>query len=92
MPSGAPVGAGLTVAVNVTLCPDAAGFGLAVSAVVVTLRFTTSSTGADVEVANVEFPEYTAVIECDPVPSVDVVKVATPEAFTVPVPISVVPS
>ena len=38
LPSGEPVGAGLTVAVNVTVCPTPAGFGFAASVVVVPVK------------------------------------------------------
>jgi hypothetical protein len=37
VPKGAPVGAGVTVAVNVTGCPAIAGFGLTTKVVVVTV-------------------------------------------------------
>jgi hypothetical protein len=56
VPSGEPVGAGLTVAVNVTDWPLVAGFGEAVSAVVVTV-VTVSVRALEVEVANPALPE-----------------------------------
>jgi hypothetical protein len=81
------------VTVKVTVCPTAAGFGDAVIVSVVTTGpLIVCVTAVDVDAANVAFPEYTAVMLCDPELSAAVVNVATPEALTVPVPSSVAPS
>jgi hypothetical protein len=47
---------------------------------------------ADVLVESVLFPPYTAVIECEPTDNPEVLSVAKPEEFTVPVPNVVAPS
>ena len=53
-----PVGAGLMVAVNVTVSPEPDGFGEAVSVVVVpVLEVTVWMIALDVEVAKPTFPE-----------------------------------
>ena len=56
LPSGDPVGIGLTVAVNVTDCPKVAGFTDEVSAVVVT-AVTISVSALEVEVVYPVLPE-----------------------------------
>jgi len=59
------VGAGVTVAVNVTICPTAAGFREAVSLVLVGVNVNflmVSINGDEVEVPKPAFPEYTAVM------------------------------
>ena len=91
---GVPVGAGLTVAVNVTCCPATTGFGEAVSRVVVEVKpvpVTISVNVEDVEPANVALPEYAAVMEFAPKDRLLVVNVATPAEFTVTVPSNVAP-
>jgi hypothetical protein len=85
VPPGVPLDA-VTVAVNVTESPAIDGLRLEMTVVVVaTNAFTVCVNGADVLVANVAFPAYTAVMLRDPVASVDVVNVACP-ALNVPVP------
>ena len=90
MPSGAPVGAGATVAVSVTAAPAAAGFGETTSVVAVLVPEVIVSTNTlDVDVKNPALPEYTAVMLCAPTARLLVVNVATPEPSGVTVPSSV---
>ena len=63
-----------------------------VSAVVVLAWFTTWETAVEVLVVKSVSPTYTAVIECVPTDRLLVLKVATPEEFSVPVPIELLPS
>jgi len=56
LPNGDPVGAGLTVAVNVTDCPELAGLSEDVTVVVVEVLITSVRT-LEVEVAKPAFPE-----------------------------------
>ena len=56
-PRGAPVGAGVIVAVIVADCPKTSGFGKTVSAVLVGANVTVSMTAVEVEVANPALPE-----------------------------------
>jgi len=95
VPVGVPEVLGVIVAVNVTGEPlDAETAELINAVLVATAAFgvMVSATAADVLAAKLESPPYAAVIECDPTVSVDVVKVATPWLFNVPVPGAVVPS
>ena len=86
-PVGTPLpGFCVTVAVKVTLVPTFKLVALAIRAVAVCARLTVTVTAADVLPELFVSPPYTAVIECDPIASVAVVKVATPVAFSVPVP------
>jgi hypothetical protein len=73
-----------TVAVNVTVSPTSAELALDPSVVVVA-NVTVCASVVDVLVANVALPPYTAVIACEPLPSVAVENVALPELM-VPVP------
>jgi hypothetical protein len=57
VPSGEPVGVGLTLAVNATTWPTIEGFGLVARVVVVGVAVTVSFTGDDVEAVKLEFPE-----------------------------------
>lgn len=51
-----------------------------------------TETGLDVDAAKPVAPAYCATIECDPTARLEVVNVATPEAFSVPDPIVAPPS
>src|ERR1700733_11029447 len=89
VPVGVPVGTGEIVAVNVTAAPTVAGFGEPVRLVVVVVAaagLIVSVSALEVDVANPALPEYTAVIVRGPAARPLVVKVATPETVTVPVP------
>ena len=57
VPSDEPVGAGVTVAVSVTVWPNVAGLGEPASTVVVGARFTVNENALDVEVLNKVLPE-----------------------------------
>jgi len=57
---------GVTVAESVTDCPLVEGFGDAASAMIDTILLTVCGRTADVLVASLVSPLYTAVIECDP--------------------------
>ena len=87
------MGAGATVAVSVTDCPATAGFGNAVSTVVVlvTAPVIVSVYTIDVDPEKPVSPEYTAVSPSAPTGSVVVDDVATPDELTLPVPRSVSP-
>jgi hypothetical protein len=67
----------LTVAVNVTLCPNVLGFVALIRLVVLT-SLTCCVTVFDVDVALFASPLYAAVIECEPPVSVLVVQPALP--------------
>lgn len=67
------------------------GFRFEVTVVLVEYLFTTSETPADVLVANVVSPPYTALMVWEPAVNEAVVRVALPPA-SVPVPIVVAPS
>jgi hypothetical protein len=82
----------VTVAVNVTFVPTFTFAALAISAVDVCARLTVTVTAADVLAALLLSPPYTAVTECCPTASVEVVNVATPEPFSIPVPSVAAPS
>ena len=84
------MGAGVTVAVKVMLCPKTAGLGAAASAVLVATMAVTP-TAEDVEAANAVLPEYSAVIEFMPGERLEVIRVATPDELTFAVPSSVLP-
>jgi hypothetical protein len=93
VPVGTPLpGFCVTVAVNVTLVPTFTFAALATSAVEVCAIVTVSVTAFEVLAALLLSPAYTAVIECCPTASVDVVNAATPVPFSVPVPSVVDPS
>jgi len=82
----------VTLAVNVTLAPNVLGFTLDTIVVVLVAICTVCSSAADVLPLSFVSPPYTAVSVCAPTASVDVVSVAIPLAFNVPVPSGVVPS
>lgn len=82
VPSGAPVGAGVTVAVKVTGEPAAVAATSWVTAVVVAVLATVCTKLLDVLVANDVEPLYTALMVCAPPASALVVQVATPEALS----------
>jgi hypothetical protein len=90
VPAGVPVGAGVTVAVSVRLCPMMAGLGAAVRAVAVGTVAVTSN-AEEVEVVKAVLPEYSAVTMFVPGKRLDVVKAATPDELTFAVPSSVLP-
>jgi hypothetical protein len=93
VPVGTPLpGFCVTVAVKVTLAPTAGFNELAIIAVDVCATLTVTVTAFEVLPALLLSPPYTAVIECCPTASVEVVNVATPEPFSVPVPSIVAPS
>src|SRR5262249_43447280 len=89
---GPPVdgGAGVTVAVKVTVWPRPAGFGDAVSAVVVLACWTVTVMPAEVLGENCVLPWYCAVTVLTPNGSAVVTSEATPP-LSVPVPSDVVP-
>jgi hypothetical protein len=92
VPNGVPVGAGVTVAVNVTGCPAVAGFGATTNVVVVTVwALTCTITADEVEVANPALPEKTAVMLDGPSGRLLVVNVATPEELISAIPRDVAP-
>jgi hypothetical protein len=89
VPSEDPVGTGLTAAVKVTAAPTVAGFGEPVSDVVVVVAaagLIVSVRALEVDVANPVLPEYTAVMLYAAAVRLLVMKVATPDTLTVPVP------
>ena len=93
VPVGVPE-AVVTVAVKVTLCPNVDGLSDEVTVVVVVAgggAFTICVIAGDVLGALLALPLYVAVILCDPVVNVAVVKVAV-VPFNVPDPILVAPS
>jgi hypothetical protein len=94
VPPGVPAPGALavTVAVNVTACPNTEGLAEAVTIVLVPSALTVCASAADVLVLKLVSPPYTAVIECAPTPSVELVNVACPAPFSVPVPSVVEPS
>ena len=89
-----PGATGATVAVKVTDCPKAVAFEDELSVVVVLAWLTVCVKGLLLLSLAVKFvsPGYDAVIVWLPTPKAEVVKVATPLAFTVPVPRVAVPS
>jgi len=87
----APGAVAATVAVKVTDWPYTEGFALELRVVVVSALFTVWVSTALVLALKPEAPEYSAVIECVPTVSPDVLKLAWP-ALSVPVPSVVVPS
>ena len=96
VPVGVPLlgATALTVAVNVTDWPKTEGFCEEVSVVVVLAWFTACESAADVLVVKFPSPPYTAVMLCGlpETDKVEVLKVATPDPFSVPVPSVVAPS
>lgn len=91
-PAGAPVGAGVTVAVKVTDCPENAGFGATFKVIVVTVwALTVTITGGEVEVVNPALPEKTAVMLDGPSGRLLVVNVATPDELISTIPSDVAP-
>jgi hypothetical protein len=87
----APGGTAVTVAVSVTLCANADGFGALVNDVVVLAGSTVCACAADVPPVKFGSPAYTAVSECPPTASDDVLIAAEPPE-TVVVPSDVAPS
>ena len=81
-----------TVAVKVTGWPNTEDAVLAERVVEVLAWLTCCTKPAEVLVAKLESPPYTAVMVRLPATTADVVKVATPDPFTVPVPSVVAPS
>src|ERR1700693_874840 len=90
-PVGVPVVNDFTVAVKVTGFPCLEGFSEEVTVLDVAAFVTVSVSTAEVLPVKFASPPYTAVIECDPTASVDVVNAALP-LLSVPVPSTVVPS
>ena len=90
VPVGVPVVAGFTVAVKVTAWPNADGFTEETTEVVEAAWFTACDRAGEVLPAKLASPLYTAVMECVPTVSVDVVNAAFP-ALSVPVPSVAVP-
>jgi hypothetical protein len=92
VPRVVPVGAGVTVAVKVTDCPENAGFGATFKVIVVTVwALTVTITADEVEVANPALPEKTAVMLDGPRGRLLVVNVATPEELISAIPSDVAP-
>lgn len=95
VPVGVPEVPDLIVAVNVTGAPldvEAAELTNAVVVALAAAGVMVSITAAEVLPAKFVLPLYLAVIECVPTVRVDVVKVATPLPFSVPMPSVAVPS
>jgi len=82
----------VTVAVNVTDCPNTDGFTEETTAVFVGDLFTVCVRTLDVLPRKFASPGYTAVIGCAPTERVAVLSVACPAPFSVPVPRLVAPS
>jgi hypothetical protein len=91
VPVGVPA-VDVTVAVNVTDCPNVDGFSAEVSAVAVAALLTTCETALDVLILKFESPPYSAVMECVPAVRADVLSAATPLPFRTPVPSVAAPS
>jgi hypothetical protein len=92
VPRVVPVGAGVTVAVKVTDCPENAGFGATLRVIVVTVwALTVTITAAEVEVVNPALPEKTAVMLDGPSGRLLVVNVATPDPLISTIPSDVAP-
>jgi hypothetical protein len=81
----------VTLAVSATDCPNADGLGVLLSTVLVAAWFTVWLCVADVLPEKLASPEYTAVSECAPTASEDVLMLAVP-AETGDVPSDVAPS
>jgi len=92
VPVGMPEVLNVIVAVNVTGEPPNAEAAELTNAVVAAARVMVSVTAAEELGAKFALPLYLALIEWVPPVSVDIVKVATPPLFKVPVPSAVVPS
>jgi hypothetical protein len=90
VPVGVIVG-DVTVAVNVTICPLAAGFSDDFSAVALVVSVTVWGSAGEVLFAVSESPLYVAVIDNDPAGNVLVVAVAIPAVLTAPDASHVVP-
>src|SRR5580658_2184914 len=82
----------VTVVVNVTDWPKSEGLADELTLVLVPSSPTVWLTADDVLPVKSLSPPYTTVIECVPTEREDVLKVATPEPFSVAVPRTVVPS
>jgi len=93
VPAGEPAPGALTdtVAVSVVDCANTVGFGALVSDVAVAAWFTGCECEADVLPVKLALPEYTAVSECAPTASAEVLIAAEP-AETGAVPSEVAPS
>jgi hypothetical protein len=81
-----------TLAVNVTLAPNVLGFKLDARVVALVAICTVCVRPADVHPVSFASPPYTANSVCWPTARVEVVKVAMPLAFSVPVPNVVAPA
>jgi hypothetical protein len=92
VPVGVPEVLDVIVVVNVTGAPLDAEAAELTNAVVVAADVMVSVAAAEVLALKLESPSYAAVMECAPTVSIDVVKVAMPPPFRVPVPSAVVPS
>jgi hypothetical protein len=75
-----------TLAVNITLAPNVLGFKLDASVVVLVAICTSWLSPAEVLPTSFASPPYAANSVCCPTASVEVVKVATPLAFSTPLP------
>jgi hypothetical protein len=92
VPVGVPEVLDVIVAVNVTWVPLVAEATELTNAVVVATGMMVSVAAAEVLALKLESPPYAAVMECVPTVSIEIVKVAIPLLFRVPVPSVVVPS
>lgn len=92
VPVGVPEVLDVIVAVNVTWVPLVAEATELTNAVVVATGVMVSVAAAEVLALKLESPPYAAVMECVPTVSIEIVKVAIPLLFRVPVPSVVVPS
>ena len=92
VPVGIPPDDEVTWAVNVTAWPTKDGLSEELSVVVVVIFWTVCFSVPELLPKKVPSPPYTALMLCDPVASEDVLNVACPDAFNVPVPTLVFPS
>jgi len=88
----APGAVALTTAVNVIAWPDVDGLSDELSVVVVAAWLTVWASAVELAKAKAASPPYLAVMVWDPTLSPVLVNVATPLAFSVPVPSVVLPS
>lgn len=91
-PVGVPELLVVTVAVNVTAAPLDTETAELTSTAVVAAGVMVSVAAVEVLAVKLESPPYAAVMECVPTVSVEIVKVALPPLFSVPVPSVIVPS
>jgi hypothetical protein len=92
VPLGVPGLLDVIVAVNVTGAPLDAEAPELTSTAVVAAGVMVSVTAVELLAVKLESPPYAAVMECVPTVSIEIVRVALPPLFSVPVPRVIVPS